>query len=171
MKKTITAILAIALIAIPAGSIAHIETWAEYDKRLEKQIAKARTELPIYPDDDRSLYVADIEKNGKIITTTFMFTDKSIVDKRIEELGGLEKFKAGWQRQMARQAIEVDGLQISRHYRLLNRILVSENGGWKELFTAEVSKIILIMMLGRCDDQTYIPPPLMLHPQKGESDN
>ena len=40
MKKTITAILAIALMTIPTSAMAHIESWAEYDKRLEKQIAE-----------------------------------------------------------------------------------------------------------------------------------
>ena len=29
MKRTITAILAIALMAVPANAIAHIETWAD----------------------------------------------------------------------------------------------------------------------------------------------
>ena len=53
MKRTITVILAIALMAVPANAIAHIETWAEFDQRLEKQIADTKAKLPIdFKDGD-----------------------------------------------------------------------------------------------------------------------
>jgi hypothetical protein len=156
MKKPITAILAIALMAIPTSAIAHIESWAEYDQRLEKQYAEAKAKLPIKSgDDDLGFMVTDIEKNGKIITLTFENKGEFGWIAMAEEMGGVEKFKAQQQRYWASEALMTSGLELARRYTLRYRLV--DNG--KEVCTVDVSALIIKFMIMN-DDGGYVPAPL-----------
>ena len=161
MKKTITAILAIALMAVPASAIAHRESWAEYDQRLEKQIADTKAKLPMKPeDDDFGMMITDVEKNGKVIITTLETTGEFSWIAIAEGMGGVEKFKAMMQRRQVEDALLVNGNQLTRLYTLRWRYV--DNG--KEVCTVDVHKYIIISMIhnyrGSDDWPEYIPAPL-----------
>ena len=127
MKKTITAILAIALMAIPTSAMAHRESWAEYDQRLEKQIADMKPKLPIKPGDgDDGFIMTNIEKNGKVIIYTFETKGEFGWIAIAEKMGGVEKFKAQQQRIWAREALMTSGLELARRYTLRYRFV--DNG-------------------------------------------
>ena len=161
MKKTITAILAIALMAVPASAIAHRESWAEYDQRLEKQIADMKPKLPIKSGDDAS-FITNIEKNGKVIIYTFETKGEFGWIAIAEKMGGVEKFKAMMQRKWAGEALMTSGLELARRYRLRYRFV--DNG--KEVCTVDVSAMIIrvmIMHFGGLDDlPEYVPEPLSM---------
>jgi hypothetical protein len=160
MKKTITVILAIALMAIPASAIAHIETWAEYDQRLEKQIAELQEHLPMGEKDDDLFSITSIEKNGKVITTTMETKGEFGWIVMVEDMGGVEKFKALQQRMMTEQALMIHGLQLARRYTLRYRFV--DNG--KEVCTVDVSLLIIFAMISDYNDSDdlpeYMPAPL-----------
>jgi hypothetical protein len=167
MKKTITVILAIALMAIPTSAMAHIESWAEYDQRLEKQIADAKAKLPIggkEEDDDIpfDMKITSIEKNGKAIITTLETKGEFGWIAMAEKMGGVEKFKAMMQRKWAGEALMTSGLQLARRYTLRYRFV--DNG--KEVCTVDVSAMIIRVMISRyggLDDlPEYVPEPLPL---------
>ena len=165
MKKTITAILAIALMAIPTSAMAHIESWAEYDQRLEKQIADAKAQLPISgkeEDDDIpfDMKITSIEKNGKVIITTLETKGEFGWIAMAEKMGGVEKFKAMMQRRWAGEALMLSGLELARRYTLRYRFV--DNG--KEVCTVDVSAMIIMSMIhdyrGLDDLPEYVPEPL-----------
>ena len=147
MKKTITAILAIALMAIPLSAIAHIETWAEYDKRLEKLIAEDQDKLPIKigekDDDGVNMRITKVVKRGKVIITTLDVTGKYGWIAMAKEMGGVERFKAQQQRILAERAIEVHGLKIVRWYTL--RYIYVDGG--KQICTVDVNRFIIMGMI------------------------
>ena len=153
MKKLIT--LAIALIAIPTSAIAHIETWAEFDQRLEKQIADAKAKLPIDFKEPLDIKITNIEKNGKVIITTLETKGEFGWIAQAEAMGGVEKFKAQEQRSWAENALMVSGLKLAGRYRLRYRYV--DNG--KEVCTVDVSAIIITSMI-RVDSPEYVPEPL-----------
>lgn len=153
MKKLIT--LAIALIAIPTSAIAHIETWAEFDQRLEKQIADAKAKLPIDFKEPLDIKITNIEKNGKVIITTLETKGEFGWIAQAEAMGGVEKFKAQEQRYWAENALMVSGLKLAGRYRLRYRYV--DNG--KEVCTVDVSAIIITSMI-RVDSPEYVPEPL-----------
>ena len=161
MKKLIT--LAIALMAIPFSAIAHIESWAEYDKRLEKQIAELQDKLPMGEKDDDiplELQVTSVEKRGKTIITTLETKGIGGFIAVAENMGGVEKFKAMMQRRQVEDALLVNGNQLTRLYTLRWRYI--DNG--KEVCTVDVHKYIIISMIhnyrGSDDWPEYIPAPL-----------
>jgi hypothetical protein len=164
VKMRITVILAIALMAIPFSAMAHIETWAEYDQRLEKQIAEMQAKLPMGEkdgDDSFDMKITSVKKNGKIITTTFETKDKYGWISMAEDMGGVEKFKAMEQRQQVKNALMVSGLQLARRYTLRFRYI--DNG--KEVCTVDVSAEIIYSMIDRHDYDgddwpEYHPAPL-----------
>lgn len=163
MKKTITAILAIALMAIPASATAHIETWAEYDKRLEKLIAELQNKLPKGEKDDDipfEMKLTSVEKRGKTIIATMETKGESGFIAMAENMGGVEKFKAMMQRRQVEYALFFQGLQLARLYTLRWRYV--DNG--KEVCTVDVHKHIIISMInnyGGSDDwPEYIPASL-----------
>ena len=159
MKKTITAILAIALTAIPTSAMPHRESWAEYDQRLEKQIADMKPKLPIKSGDDAS-FITNIEKNGKVIIYTFETKGEFGWIAIAEKMGGAEKFKAMMQRRWAGEALMTSGLELARRYTLRYRFV--DNG--KEVCTVDISAMIIsvmIMNFGGLDDlPEYVPEPL-----------
>jgi hypothetical protein len=161
MKKTITAILAIALIAIATSATAHRETWAEYDKRLEKEIAELQDKLPMgEKDDDTEMNITRVEKRGKTIITTMETKGKFGFIAVAENMGGVEKFKAMMQRRQVENALLVNGNELTRLYTLRWRYV--DNG--KEVCTVDVHKYIIISMIhdyrGSDDWPEYIPAPL-----------
>ena len=161
MKRTITAILAISLMAIPTSAMAHIESWAEYDQRLEKQIADAKAKLPMkFGDDDFGMMMTDIEKSGKVIITTLETKGEFGWIAMAKAMGGVEKFKAMMQRRWAGEALMTSGLQLARRYTLRYRFV--DNG--KEVCTVDVSSMIIRSMIddyrGLDDWPEYVPEPL-----------
>ena len=154
MKRTITVILAITLMAVPANTIAHVETWAEYDQRLEKQYAELQDKLPMGSKEEDLMIISSVEKNGKIITTTLETKRKYGWLKMAEGMGGVEKFKAQQQRYWARQALMTSGLELARRYTL--RFIFVDNG--KKIFTVDVNAFIIMSMI--MDDGNYVPAPL-----------
>ncbi len=163
MKKTITAILAIALIAIPLSAIAHIETWAEYDQRLEKQIAEMQDKFPIGEKDDDGfkMYFTKVEKRGKVIISTLESTGKYGWLAMVKQMGGVERFKAHQQRYWAQQAMMLRGLQLARWYTLRYTYV----DGGKQICTVDVNKFIIIGMImdhsyEENDWPKYVPEPL-----------
>jgi hypothetical protein len=165
MKKTITAMLAIALMAIPTSAMPHRESWAEYDQRLEKQIADMKPNLPIKSGDgDDFFLIANIEKNGKVIIYTFETKGEFGWIAIAEKMGGAEKFKAMMQRRWAGEALMTSGLELARRYTLRHRFV--DNG--KEVCTVDVSaEIIRAMILSDYDPDSgdwplYIPAPLSM---------
>lgn len=164
MKRTITVILAIALMAIPTSAIAHIETWAEYDQRLEKQIAELQDKLPMGDKEEDDvpfdMKITKVEKRGKTIITTMETTGKHGWIAMAEEMGGVEKFKAMMQRRWARESLMLSGLEIARRYTLRYRFV--DNG--KEVCTVDVSAEIIMSMImdfhGLDDLPEYVPEPL-----------
>jgi hypothetical protein len=157
MKRSISFILAITLMAVPANSIAHKETWAEYDQRLEKEIAELQDELPMGSmEGDDSLKISKVEKNGKIISMTLETKGEFGWLAMAEEMGGLEKYKAQQQRYWVRQALVTSGLQLARRYTL--RYIYVDNG--KKIFSVDVSSFIIMSMVMNDDDYAYTPSPL-----------
>lgn len=159
MTKTITVILAIALIAIPASVIAHIESWAEYDQRLEKQMAEMQDKLPMGEKDDE-FRITSVEKNGKVITTTMETKGEFGWIAMAEDMGGVDKFKGLQQRLIAKDALMINGLELARRYTLRYRFV--DNG--KEVCTVDVSALIIMSMiienLDTDDFPEYTPAPL-----------
>jgi len=156
MKKTITAILAIMLLAIPLSAMAHIETWAEYDKRLEKQFADGKAKLPIKLEmgDDDGFIIGNLEKRGKVIITTMEIKGKSGWLAMVKEMGGVERFKAQQQRFWAERAIGASGLEIARRYTL--RYIYVDGG--KQICTVDVNWLIIKgMIMNYSDDENYWP--------------
>lgn len=140
MKKTITAILAIVLMAIPAISAAHVESWAEYDRRLEKQIAELQGQLPMREKDDHAQFdmqITRVEKRDKTIISTVETKGKHGWIEIVEQMGGVERFKALQQRHWARQAMEVNGIELARRYTL--RCIFVDNG--KEICIVDVNQL------------------------------
>lgn len=162
MKRTITVILAIALMAIPVNAIAHIETWSEYDQRLEKQIAEMQDKLPIVSKEEGDIpfemRITSVEKNGDIITTTMETKGEFGWLKMAEVIGGVEKFKMQQQRYWVRESLNVSGLQIARHYTL--RYIYVDNG--KEICIVDVNKFIIMSITDfvDIDNLEYVPTPL-----------
>jgi hypothetical protein len=161
MKRTITVILAIALMAVPANAIAHIESWAEYDQRLEKQYAELQDKLPMgsKEEDDISfdMKITSVEKNGKTIITTMETTGKHGWIAMAEDMGGVEKFKAQQQRYWAKESLMLSGLQLARRYTLRYRYV--DNG--KEICTVDVSAMIIQSMItDTMENADYKPEPL-----------
>ncbi len=162
MKSAITAILAISLFAIPTSAMAHIETWAEYDQRLEKQIAEVQGELPIeeeIADSPLKLKMTSLEKRGKVIITTFETEGESGFIPMAESMGGVEKFKAMEQRRLVKDALMTSGLQLARRYTLRYRYI----DGGKEVCTVDVSSLIIVVMIDKnfdFDQPEYTPQPL-----------
>lgn len=161
--KTITAILAIVLMVIPASAIAHRESWAEYDRWLEKEFAKVQAQLPIIEeDDDFSLSITAIEKRGKTIITTMETKGKHGWIAMAEEMGGVERFKSMMQLRQTKDALMTSGLQLARRYTLRSRFV--DNG--KEVCTVDVSSLIIMsMIMGNYDPvkgdwPEYTPAPL-----------
>ena len=154
MKKTITAILAIAFMVLPTNAMAQIETWAEYDKRLEKDIADTKAILPMGEEDD-DIILSDIEKRGKVIITTLESKGEISWIKLAESMGGVEKFKAMMQRQHAETDLMLRGVTLARGYTLRYRYI--DKG--KEVCTVDVSKKIIISMI-KDDSPEYIVEPL-----------
>lgn len=155
--------LAFALVAISTNAIAHIETWAEYDQRLEKQIAEAQERLPIGKKDSEipfELNITGIEKVGKVIITTMETKGKHGWIEMAESMGGVEKFKASEQRRLAADALILDGLKLARRYTLRYRFI--DDG--KEVCTVDVSALIIGSMIYDYGDEgtwpEYVPEPL-----------
>ena len=164
MKKTITItiLLAIAILAVPITAIAHIETWAEFDQRLEKQISEAQDKLPIIEGDDDDpfqLVITKIEKKDHVIITTMETKGEFGWFSIAKEIGGIKKFKAQQQILMVKNDLMISGLLLSRHY-TLRRIYV-DNG--KIVCTVDVSKIIInsmIMDWETLGEIKYVPSPI-----------
>lgn len=146
MKKTIIAILAIALMTIPTSAMAHIETWAEYDQRLEKLNAEAQDKLPVKlaeDDDGGILRMTKVVKRGKVYIITLDYTGKSGWLAMVKKMGGVERFKAWQQRLMAEEAIKLHALKIARWYTL--RYIYVDGG--KQICTVDVNNFIIMGMI------------------------
>jgi hypothetical protein len=141
--------------------MAHRESWAEYDQRLEKQIADMKPKLPIKSGGGDDVFIiTNIEKNGKVIIYTFETKGEFGWIAIAEKMGGVEKFKAMMQRRWAKEALMVSGLELARRYTLRHRFV--DNG--KEVCTVDVSAEIIMCMIMDYHDlddlPEYEPAPL-----------
>lgn len=164
MKKyTLTTLFICLLVGyVAAIAMAHMETSAEYDKRLEKEIAELQDHLPSGGEDDDNpmkLQITKVEKRGRTIITTMETKGEWGWIAMAESMGGVEKFKAWMQRQYAEQALMVDGLRLDRNYTLRYRFV--DNG--KEVCTVDVNILIIQSMISDYDEDNppeYHPTPL-----------